>query len=106
MKGLCRKRRKSLISYDLILLSKGEVSELSRRNTLDGKYLLRTARSDSMTRPPSIFNQSTSSSKGKRRSSSSGEGSQDDDSIGRSEEQKTADPFMRKAARNGRSQIK
>ena len=85
MKGLCRKRRKSLISYDLILLSKGEVSELSRRNTLDGKYLLRTARSDSMNRPPSIFNQSTSSSKVKKRSSS-GEGSQDDDSIGRSEE--------------------
>ena len=44
------KRPQSLISYDLILLTQGELSQLSRRNTLDAAYLLRTSRSDSMVR--------------------------------------------------------
>jgi hypothetical protein len=40
-----------MITYDLILFSKGEVTELARRNTIDSKYLLRTSRSDSMRKP-------------------------------------------------------
>ena len=47
-KGLCVKRPQSLISYDLILLTQGELSQLSRRNTVDAAYLLRTSRSASM----------------------------------------------------------
>ncbi len=44
------KRPQSLITYELILLTQGELSQLSRRNTLDAAYLLRTSRSDSMVR--------------------------------------------------------
>jgi hypothetical protein len=51
------------------------VTELSRRNTLDSKYLLRTSRSDSMTRPASqlIFSSS------KRKDSDDDEADEDDE---------------------------